>query len=31
MALAQRSEVAAIIARGGGRFGPLLATMREGG
>ena len=29
MALAQRSEIAAIIARGGGRFGPLLATMRE--
>jgi phospholipid transport system substrate-binding protein len=29
MALAQRSETAAIIARNGGRFGPLLATMRE--
>jgi phospholipid transport system substrate-binding protein len=29
MALAQRSEIAAIIARNGGQFGPLLATMRE--
>jgi phospholipid transport system substrate-binding protein len=29
MALAQRSEIGAIIARNGGQFGPLLATMRE--
>jgi phospholipid transport system substrate-binding protein len=31
MALAQRSEIAAIIARRGGQFGPLLTTMREEG
>jgi phospholipid transport system substrate-binding protein len=29
MALTQRSEIAAIIGRGGGRFGVLLATMRQ--
>jgi phospholipid transport system substrate-binding protein len=29
MAMAQRSEIGAIIARNGGQFGPLLATMRE--
>jgi phospholipid transport system substrate-binding protein len=29
MALAQRSEIGAIIARNGGQFGSLLATMRE--
>ena len=29
MALAQRSEVAALIARDGGQVGTLLATMRE--
>ena len=29
MALAQRSEIAAIIARDGGQFGPLLAAMRD--
>ena len=28
MELAQRSEIAAIIGRNGGQFGPLLATMR---
>jgi hypothetical protein len=28
-ALAQRSEIAALIARNGGQLGPLLATMRE--
>jgi phospholipid transport system substrate-binding protein len=31
MALAQRSEIAAIIERDGGRLGPLLAMMREEG
>src|SRR6266404_1710732 len=31
MALAQRSEIAALIARGGGQVGMLLATMRAGG
>jgi phospholipid transport system substrate-binding protein len=30
MALARRSEIAAIIARDGGEFEPLLSTMREG-
>ena len=29
MELAQHSEIAAIIARNGGQFGPLLATMRQ--
>jgi phospholipid transport system substrate-binding protein len=29
MALAQRSEIAALIARGGGQVGTLLATMRN--
>ena len=31
MALAQRSEIAALIARGGGQVGMLLVTMRGGG
>jgi phospholipid transport system substrate-binding protein len=31
MALAQRSEFAALIAREGGQLGPLLATMRDEG
>jgi hypothetical protein len=31
MALAQRSEIAALIARGGGQLRMLLTTMREEG
>ena len=31
MALAQRSEITALIARAGGQVGMLLATMRAGG
>lgn len=31
MALAQRSQVAEVVALGGGQLGMLLATMRQGG
>ena len=31
MALAQRSQIAELIARGGGQLGMLLATMRQEG